>query len=181
MDSLIVNFLVIILVTIDFMTIILFLLGTPGFHFKKKPHAQSNLCMYYIYMHIYHGATNSQLSCHHSSHHRPFVNYFLPPGSTRFSFSNSHARFASQARNLGLWSHAKDSIPGLGFSKFMFALNKMSRGPAGGRGATDLSLNSGLCACILCTQVPILARFLSLPHSQPYISILLIHILWARS
>ena len=37
------------------------------------------------------------------------------------SGSRLHYYFTSQAGDLGLWSHAKDSIPGLGFSKFKCA------------------------------------------------------------
>ena len=44
-----------------------------------------------------------------------------------------YMRFESQAGDLGLRSHAKESIPGLKFARFLFALSKMGMGPARGR------------------------------------------------
>ena len=54
-------------------------------------------------------------------------------------------------------------ISGLGFSKLLLALSKMGMGPAGGQGATDPSLNSGLCACTRVSCAPLLTCSFTLP------------------
>ena len=59
--------------------------------------------------------------------------------------------------------------PGLGFSKFQFALSKMGMEPAGGRSATDPSLSAALCTCTRVSCAPILARSLNPPFRHSII------------